>query len=178
MPTPTYDVPSQISAGDTLAFLASSADTPPATWTGACTLTGPKTIRATVTTSGDAFLVTFSAAQTANLDRGDYSYIVTATKDGERFTIAQGRLRINANPATVNNDDTLEHCQKMLTAIRCVLEGRATSDHESYSIGGRSIGRISFAELRRAEVAYAARVRALQNNGKRFNAVIAFTSPR
>lgn len=179
MPTPTHDVPSVIFAGDTLAFLASAVDTPASTWTGAATLTGPSTVRATVSASGDAFLVTFSAANTAKLPVGDYQYLVTAAKAGERYTIAQGRIRINANPATIKGDEALEHCQKMLAAIRCVLEGRATSDHESYTIGGRSISRVSFAELRRAEVAYAARVRALQNKGRaRPNTAVAFTVPR
>lgn len=39
------------------------------------------------------------------------------------------------------------HAEIMLDAIEARLQGRAVSDHERYSIDGRSLDRIPFADL-------------------------------
>lgn len=52
---------------------------------------------------------------------------------------------------TVDNETTEDettHAERMLALIEQRLEGRITSDHESYTIEGRSLTRIPFAELR------------------------------
>src|SRR5690349_6196809 len=135
--TPTYDVPDAISAGDTLAFLVPGGDTPAGEWTGAAKIFGPATSTAATVTqynSGSDFLVTFPATVTDDLAAGDYRWAVTATKTGERYTIAEGRIRIQVDPGTVATTGGLEHCQRMLALIETALEGRLTSDHESYAI--------------------------------------------
>ena len=43
--------------------------------------------------------------------------------------------------------DTRSHARKMLAAIEALLEGRSSSDSESYTIHSRSITKMSVAEL-------------------------------
>lgn len=159
MPTPTYVAPSEAWTGDTIAFKVSAPDTPADSgWTGAAALFGTKKIPATVTADGADFLVTFAATDTEKLATGNFIWRLTASKAGEVVTVDEGSIRIR--------EETLEHCQIMLALIRSALEGRITSDHESYSIGGRSISKIGFEALYRAEVKYSARVKRLMNRGK------------
>lgn len=167
MPDPTFVAPSEVNAGDTVKFLVAAPDTPAnQSWTGTASLYGPHTLAATVTPSGADFLVTFPSTGTAQLAAGDYRWALVASKSGERFTVATGALRINANPATIAGADGLEDCQVKLALIRTAIEGRLTTDHESYSIGARSIAKIPIRELVRLEVIYASRVRSLQNRGQ------------
>jgi len=167
-PTPTYTVPTAVSAGDTLAFLVAGGDTPAGGgWTGTAKLFGPATSgAATVTASGSDFLVTFAKATTAALAAGDYRWALTVTDGTSRYTIGEGRIRLEVDPGTVATTGGLEHCQRMLTLIETALEGRLTSDMESYSIAGRAISKIPARELLRFRAVYRAQVEALQNKGR------------
>lgn len=182
MPDPTYEVPTSIRSGDTLKFLVSSSDTPASdAWTGTAFAYGPATKAGTVTAQGADFLVTFSATDTAAMSKGDYRLVVLATKAGERFTILERTIRVEANPATLTTNAGQEHAEKMLTAIRAELQARVTgsgSASESYSIGGRAISKIPIAELERLEHIYLARVRRLQNRGRSMASVaVQFVPP-
>lgn len=179
-PTPTYVVPDAIRAGDTLAFLVSSGDTPAdGGWTGSAKIFGPATSgAATVTASGSDFLVTFPKATTTALPAGDYQWALTVTDGTSRYTVGEGRIRLEVNPETVATTDGLVHCQRTLTLIETAIEGRLTSDHESYAIGGRSIAKIPIRELVRLRGIYLAKVQALQNAGKpRPSTVAQFVRP-
>lgn len=166
-PTPTYEAPSVIAAGDTLAFYVAGGATPADDgWTGTATLYGPATAAATVTAYGADFLVTFPASVTAAAGAGDYRFAVMATKATARHTIATGSVRLAVNPGTVATSGGLEHCQRTLTVINAAIEGRLTADMESYSVAGRSITKISIAELVKLQGVYTAKVRTLQNAGK------------
>lgn len=63
-------------------------------------------------------------------------------------------------------DDTKTHAQKVLDAINAVIERRATSDQQSYSINGLSITRMNIGELLKFQKIYELRV-ANEKNPKR-----------
>jgi len=178
-PTPTYEIPTSIAAGDTLAFYVAGGETPADDgWTGSATLYGPATGAATVTAYGADFLVTFPATVTAAAGAGDFRIAVMATKATARHTIRTGTVRLNVNPGTVTTTGGLEHCQRTLTLIETALEGRLTTDMESYSIGGRSITKIPVVELIKLQGIYRAKVRNLQNAGKpRPSMLVQFSPP-
>lgn len=79
-------------------------------------------------------------------EAGDWRYElrVTATNGGASRAIDNGLLRVK--PSLLNGD-TRTHAQKTLAAIEAVIENRATKDQQSYTIAGRSLERMSVADL-------------------------------
>ena len=60
--------------------------------------------------------------------------------------VDSGRTEITINLANTNAD-LRSHAKKVLDAIEAVIEGRATIDQSSFSLGGRSLSRMSVEEL-------------------------------
>jgi len=105
---------------------------------------------------------------------GIYNTVIIATTDTQRIVLAESQVEIV--PGVFGDDssthvDALSHARKMLSAIEAVLERRATTDQESYSINGRSITRIAVQDLillrdkYRREVAMQERVAKFGNAG-------------
>lgn len=140
-------------AGDSLVFTTSVPDYPP---TAGYTLTyrlvrrdaagAPISFAAGV--SGDVYSVAVTPATTAAWTPGRYTWASYASKAGERYTVGQGELVIEADPATVAAPyDNRSHARKVLDAIEAVLEQRATTDQMQMSIAGRSLTRMQVADL-------------------------------
>lgn len=93
-------------------------------------------------------LVTISAATSAGWGAGAWHWqaYVTKAATSERYTVASGALTIKANFAT-GAVDGRSHVEKTLAALEAVIEGRASSDQLAYSIGGRSISKMSPEQL-------------------------------
>jgi len=76
---------------------------------------------------------------------GAYRWFAYAEKDSKRYDIAEGALEVRGDPTAVGDHRT--HVRKVLDAIESVLEGKASSDASSLSIGGKTIARYAPAEL-------------------------------
>jgi hypothetical protein len=152
-------------AGDSLVFTTSVPDYPPSAGyqldyrlvrrdaAGAA-------ISFTAGTSGDVYSVAVTPATTAAWTPGRYTWASYASKAGERYTVGQGELVIEADPATITAPyDNRSHARKVLDAIEAVLENRATTDQQQVSIAGRSLVRMPVAELLKLRSVYAAEVR-------------------
>jgi len=103
----------------------------------------------TGTNNGDGtHLVTLAAATTAAWTPGQYAWqaYVTKSATSERYTVAAGQIKVEANFAT-GAVDGRSHVQRTLDALEATLEGRASSDQLAYSIGGRSISKMSPEQL-------------------------------
>lgn len=101
----------------------------------------------TATDNGDGtHLVNISAATTAGWESGSYHWQAYATSGSERYTIASGLLKVEANFAA-GAVDARSHVEKTLAALEATLEGRASSDQLAYSIGGRSISKMTPEQL-------------------------------
>lgn len=74
----------------------------------------------------------------------DFDVVVVRLSDSEQAIIASGSCKVFASTA-----DRRSHAEIMLVKIESILEGRAASDVESYSIGTRSISKMSIQELTR-----------------------------
>ena len=103
-------------------------------------------------------IVSISSTDSAAIDAGHYNWFLVQTLHGEKYQIAQGRLEVKADPTATQTTTVLTHNEKMLTAIRKRLEGRILTDHENYSIDGRSLSRIPFEALKKFENDYAWKV--------------------
>lgn len=107
----------------------------------------------------DTFVVTVPASDSANWQPGQYNWQAFVSLNGERHCIGQGKITVQSDfSALQSGQDSRSHNQKMYDAICAVLEGRATSDVQRYTIGSRQIDKMSVTELETWKRTYAWRV--------------------
>jgi hypothetical protein len=116
------------------------------------------------TASGDNYQTNVAASTTAGWQAGFYTWAKYVTLAGDRYTLDAGELEIRADPATVDAPfDTRSHAAKTLAAIEAVIEGRATSAQQQWSLAGRQVQYIPLPELSQFRKQYRAEVVAEQN---------------
>ncbi len=109
---------------------------------------GNKKFTITATEADDTYYIEVGSSTTASYTAGDYIWeaYITRSADSERIMVDSGRTEITINLANTNAD-LRSHAKKVLDAIEAVIEGRATIDQSSFSLGGRSLSRMSVEEL-------------------------------
>ncbi|NUO63465.1 MAG: hypothetical protein HOQ34_07840 [Gemmatimonadaceae bacterium] len=160
--------PDTIVAGDTWQWDRAVADYAPADgWSLSYDVAGPQAFSITgadVTTVGSSFRVTYKSSSA--LPEGTYQWFARVT------SATQGRRTVDRGTFTILADTPAQlHAEKMLAAIEAVIENRIPADVESYTIGGRSIVKMSSEELRRWRGYYAAEVRRARSGGQVFSPV-------
>lgn len=155
---------STLIVGDTLDFLTTIEDYPPADgWTLKYRLvprTSGTAITITAATEGTDYRVQESPTTTASWTAGEYSWSSWVEKSGARYTVDSGTVTLEVNPATISAHDARSHARIVLDNIQAVIENRATLDQMEYSIEGRSLKRTPLAELLRMRLDYEAIVKA------------------
>lgn len=144
--------PTEIEAGTTVKWKKDLSDHYPADdgWSLAYTfINGSAKFTVNATAEGKKFSVTIPASTTANYVAGRYEWIARVSKGSEAFTPDKGHCDVLKDLAAAGLTvfDHRTHVKKTLDAIEAVIEGRATSDHLSYTIAGRSITKMSVEEL-------------------------------
>ena len=71
---------------------------------------------------------------------------ITRNSDSQRLTLDTGTWEVIAN-RDASTTDPRSHARIMVEKIESVLEGRADGDVSSYSINGRSLTKLTIAEL-------------------------------
>ena len=182
----------ELIAGDTLDFLDSVPEYPPADgWTlkyqvvPRFTTPTQAPITLTASTSGSDYRVQEAAGITASWKPGAYTWARWVEKAGPiRQSLGNGQLEVKTDPAAaVQGYDGRSHARKMLDAINAAMEAFSIGVKQ-YTIGSRSMTKQDIPELLtlrdryRAEVANedaAAKVAAglpnPRNVGIRFNRV-------
>lgn len=142
--------PLAFTAGDTIAWSKSFADyKASAGWALTYVLaTADTSITLTAASAGDGFLITETAATTADWPAGAYTWHAYVTKGAERYTVGYGSLTLHPNYAIHSSGyDARSHVKKVLDALEAMLENKATQDQLSYSIGtgnsSRTLARLS-----------------------------------
>jgi len=95
------------------------------------------------------YYVQITGATTLALNHyGHYTWqaYIIRTSDSARITIGSGQVNIAPDLDTQDND-ARSHANIMLHKIQSLLEGRADADVASYSIGNRSLNKLSIDEL-------------------------------
>ena len=140
--------PTEFMAGNTVDWTKTLADFPASDgWTVThAFVNSAGTFTTTSTADGDDHLTTITAAISADISAGDYRWQAYATKGAERYPAGSGATTVKANFATGATDGR-GHAKTVLDALEAVMENRASSDQASVSIGGRSISKLSPAEL-------------------------------
>ena len=123
--------------------------------------TGATEIEITATASGSDYLVTVPSATSAAYTVGTYYWqaYITRDSDDERILIDNGTLIVTAN-LDIATTDPRSHARIMVDKIESLLENRADADVADYSIGNRSITKMSPKELRDWRAFYRNEVRA------------------
>lgn len=151
-------IPSSIRAGDSLLiatdfstqFPQYSAD---AGFALSLTLVGPQQ-RYELTGAGTPLTFSANAKTTAGWVPDTYTYIVTFNSATERHTVASGTTRVLPDVASQATYDGRTHAQRTLDAIEAVIEKRATSDQQQYTIAGRSLTKMPVSDLFRLRDTY------------------------
>ena len=109
--------------------------------------------------SADYYLFTVTSATSADFVPGLYHWQleITETASGNRIVVDLGDFRARADMDD-NQADPRIHAEIMLDKINSILEGKADSDVGSYSIAGRSLTKMTFAELMDARDRYKAEI--------------------
>ncbi|WP_342278600.1 hypothetical protein [Candidatus Tisiphia endosymbiont of Myopa tessellatipennis] len=95
----------------------------------------------------DYYLVLLDSETTTAYLAGNYWWQATIHKENLRYMIAKGNLEIKPNLALLATYDGRSHVKKVLDALEATIVGKASRDQLSYSISGRSLSRLSPAEL-------------------------------
>lgn len=115
---------------------------------------------------GSGFLVEAPGATTAALAPGAWTWAaeITRDSDGAAVVVATGRTDLRANPSA-GQADTRTANRRILEAITARLEGRVTTDAESFTIEGRTITRTPLDVLEKMRARYARAVAREEGRG-------------
>ena len=107
------------------------------------------------TDTGTGFRLLIPAATTRDLRPGDYVYVASVTDTAGVVTVVdQGAVTLLPNPTRVS------HAQRCLAAIRARIEGRATSDQLTMSMGDVTLAYMTMPQLMQSEAYFSQQVRA------------------
>ena len=153
-------VPAELRAGVPITIELSRADVPEG-WTARLALAGPMALSIDVAADAEGATLTASAQLTASWSPGRYQYQLRAIEpdDGAVIELEAGKVSVLADVSLLaDGHDARSHAERVLDAIEATIEGRATSDQESYAIAGRSLSRTPLGELVRLRSQYRAEV--------------------
>ena len=165
--------PSELVVGDFIQwkkeFIAS--DYPTAThsaeYVARITGGGANEITISATEASGYYLFTVDSATSANYSAGRYHWQleITQTSSGNRLVIERGEFTVIVD-LDVNASDPRVHAEKMVPLLETILETKAAGgDVLSYSIGGRSASKMTFAELVEARDKYKAELHKHRQEG-------------
>ncbi len=161
MTTAPTQRPDQLIAGDTWRWTRDLADYPAGTWTLTYYFENKDGIYSkSATASGTTQSISIDAATTATYKPGRYRVFARATDGTTTETVASetGWLDILPDYTAAGNYDHRSWAGRVLDALKATYEGTASMDQLSMSVSGRSISRMSKAELRQEIEAFERRV--------------------
>ena len=159
--------PTQFVAGDTVKWTKTVADYPASDeWTLKYAIRGQGVVDVVADTSGSGYAITIPAAKTASLRPGNYEWAAWVEKDAEVYTVGSGVIAVLPNLQTAKAGDRVSHAERTLAVLEAAIEGRLTTDMESYSIGGRAVTKLAPTELVKLRNQYTSAVWRERNPGK------------
>ena len=154
--------PSRVFSGNTVKWKRSFGDYPSSAWTLYYRLIGQANQLITAAADGSGYLVTVTKADSFGWIPGNYRLVgyVTAQDDSERFTIYEGDLKVELDPATAADGiETRTFWRRVYDHLQAIIEGKAQQGESSYTVAGRSVSRMTWPEIMDAYNTAAAQVR-------------------
>lgn len=150
------NIPSNIVSGLTVEFTKRLADYSPAEWTLSYHLRGTQAANATATDNGDGSFLVSLTAKTGGmtpvaLTPGRFffqAYVTNILTISDKRLIDSGRINVTPDLSSVTTPfDARSSAELMIEAIDALMEGKATRDQMSYTIGQRTLSRIPVPDL-------------------------------
>lgn len=156
----TNKFPRAVTAGTTLTFTRADSRYPAsAGWAYSLACRIPGFTGVTSTPDGDSFAVSIPAATSAPWPAGTYAYSERVTRGDDVYEIGSGSFTVRPNLALAPaGDDGRTHNERVLHMLEALIEGRAVDGIENYSIAGRAVSKLPFAELVKQRDAYRTKV--------------------
>lgn len=101
----------------------------------------------TITATNDGQNYQLLEASTSAWAAGNYTAIGTFSKAGKNYSVDFGQTTILPSVASLTTLDGRSHVKKVLDALESLIEGKAANDVVQYEIAGRSITKMSAADL-------------------------------
>lgn len=142
--------PAEFTIGDTLKFTKELSDYLPTDgWTLTYTLINSSAkISFSGSDNGDGtHLINVAPATTATWTAGEYDYQAKVADGTDTYLVGTGEIKVVADFAANTTLDARHHVEKALASIEAVIEDRAGESDLSYSIGSRSLSKMTLAEL-------------------------------
>lgn len=151
-----HSIPAQIRAGTTLRVRLTLTAYPADEWTATLIARGPGVLDLVAVADGTTHVIDVPAATTADYPAGRYSYELRVEDgDGVVVPVEAGSLTVVADlSAAEAGHDGSTHAERVLAAVEAVIEGRATTDQERYTIGTRELWRTPIADLLKLRATY------------------------
>ncbi len=118
---------------------------------------GSTEIQLTGSAYSSDYLFSVSSTTSSAFTAGYYHWQLEAVRnsDSNRIVIDRGSFTAIAD-LDVNGADPRSHAEIMIGKIESLLQGKADADVANYSVAGRSLTKMSFAELQKARDDYKA----------------------
>lgn len=95
----------------------------------------------------DHYYIHLEAEETAKHKPGIYWWQAAVSKGNSSYLVGEGTLEVKPELAVLDTYDGRSHVKQVLDALEALILGKASRDQLSYSISGRSLSRLSPAEL-------------------------------
>jgi len=141
--------PLRVHQGTTIKWKRALSDYPAsASWVLTYNFRGPGTFDVTSVADGDNHSVVIASTVSAAYPAGDYTWQAFVANGAERHFVGKGLTTVKADFALAPAGfDARSHVKKTLDMLEAAIEGSASTDVLSYSIGDRTISRIPKGEL-------------------------------
>lgn len=158
-------IPSELTRADSLDFTAGVNLPVWATSAARClfvwTWPGKPPVEKLASLSDSTLTVAMTAAETAELEAGDYRVVLVIEEDGNRESaIAKSHFVVKPDPL---ESEDVSFNQRMVDALKASVEGRVDEKSgrmlESHTINGQSIAKMPLAEQQKMLERYEARLR-------------------
>lgn len=118
---------------------------------------GNTEVQVTCTSVSGIFTATVTSTTSSGFEAGFYHWQaeIKRKSDNERIVVDRGYFEAIAD-LDVNGADPRSHAEIMIDKIESLLQGKADADVANYSVAGRSLTKMSFAELVEARDYYKA----------------------
>lgn len=181
-PTIPTTEPTVLAAGTTWEWTIALTDFPPAEgWTLTYYLTGETSLSFAATPRVTDYAVSVAAATTASVKPGTYQWAARVSNGASTYNARSGTVEVTPDLAVAANSDQRSHTAKMVPILEAEIEARITGTgaaHDSTSIGGISISRMSVAELRAMLSAAKATLARERHGGRLPPYAVTFSAPR
>lgn len=161
--------PRAFMAGDKVQWRRTFTDYPAGTYTLRYAFVGRYgAFDVTCTDNGNGeHLATVLSEATEELNAGTYQWVAYVLDGVDRIRLAGGETCIEPNLIGAGPTDTRTWAERVLEAVEAALENRASSEQASYSMGGRTISKMTPDEM----ISARQRLKAIVNREKQAEAL-------